>query len=232
MQIRTRITNSLTFHRPIYICIARLFSLLNKLVLVPLEREPAEISVMDGSKFHSGVRRSRETEVTSSNSGKRRRFDSRDQENVVQLENQCQSGVDVNSPEDVISSADSGCCDHVLSTQCVKNDLSLDLKAELRFQTETSMSSNDGSSRETSSSSEICVDSEEMESSSTLKKKPAATSRRKPVTVSNCPPAAEIDEFFYLAEKKEQKRFADKYNYDIVNDATMEGRYHWVRLKP
>ncbi|KAL7598952.1 hypothetical protein Lser_V15G24686 [Lactuca serriola] len=197
---------------------------------------------MDDSKLHSGVRRSRETEATSSGSGKKRRFNPLDQENAVQLENQCRSGVDVNFPEDIISSAESGYCDHVLSSQCFNNDLSLDLKAELRFQTETSMSSNDGFSRETCSLSEICGDSEEMESPSTMKTQPpasappppqaAATSRRKPVTVSNLPTAAEIDEFFSIAEKKEQKRFADKYNYDIVNDVPMEGRYQWVRLKP
>ncbi|XP_023730051.1 cyclin-dependent kinase inhibitor 7 isoform X1 [Lactuca sativa] len=197
---------------------------------------------MDDSKLHSGVRRSRETEATSSGSGKRRRFDPLDQENAVQLENQCRSGVDVNFPEDIISSAESDCCDHVLSSQCFNNDLSLDLKAELRFQTETSMSSNDGFSRDTCSLSELCGDSEEMESPSTMKTQPpasappppqaAATSRRKPVTVSNLPTAAEIDEFFSIAEKKEQKRFADKYNYDIVNDVPMEGRYQWVRLKP
>ncbi|KAL4588739.1 hypothetical protein LXL04_001634 [Taraxacum kok-saghyz] len=188
---------------------------------------------MDDSKLRGGVRRSRETEAVSSGSGKRRRFDPRDQENGVHLENQCQSGVDVDFPEDVISSADSDCCDHVLSSQFLKDDLRLDLKAELRFVTETSMSSNDGFSRETSSSSEICVDSEAMESpKQPASPQPVATSRRKPIKVSNLPTAAEIDEFFSVAEKKEQKRFTDKYNFDFVNDAPMEGRYQWVRLKP
>ncbi|KAI3803689.1 hypothetical protein L1987_31849 [Smallanthus sonchifolius] len=191
------------------------------------------ISVMDGSKSHVGVRRSRDTEVTSSDSSKRTKFDPRDQENVAQLENQCRSGVDVNSPEDVVSTAESG--DHVSSFPCLKNDSSLDLKAELRFESETSMSSNDGF-RETSASSEICLDSDEMDSSSPLKTKPApipaSTSRRKPSTASDIPTAAEIDEFFSAMENKEQKRFADKYNYDIVNDVPMEGRYQWVMLKP
>lgn len=88
---------------------------------------------MDDSKLHSGVRRSRETEATSSGSGKRRRFDPLDQENAVQLENQCRSGVDVNFPEDIISSAESDCCDHVLSSQCFNNDLSLDLKVNFKI---------------------------------------------------------------------------------------------------
>ncbi|XP_024980314.1 cyclin-dependent kinase inhibitor 7-like [Cynara cardunculus var. scolymus] len=191
------------------------------------------ISGMDGSESHGGVRRSRGTEVTTSGSGKRRRrFDPRDQESV-ELKIQCRSGVDVNFMEDVVSSTESGSCDRALSP---KQELSLDLKAELRFETETSMSSNDDFSRETSSSSEICLDSEYMESSSTLKNKTAAPqatiSRPKPATASITPMAAEIEEFFSAAEKKDKERFTDKYNYDIVNDVPMEGRYQWVRLKP
>ncbi|KAL8189128.1 hypothetical protein R6Q57_029389 [Mikania cordata] len=175
-----------------------------------------DIAVMRGSKSHGGVRRSRETEVTSFDSGKRRKFDTRDHENVVELENQCRSGVDVNSTEHVVSSAESG--DNVLLSSCCNHDLSLDLKAELRSdtETETSMSGNGGFSRETSPSSEICLDSDEMESSSTLKNKPA------PPPATNTPTAAEIDEFFSAIEKKEQKRFAEKYNYDIVNDVPMD----------
>ncbi|KAD2393795.1 hypothetical protein R6Q59_011895 [Mikania micrantha] len=195
-----------------------------------------DIAVISGSKSHGGVRRSRETEVTSSDSGKRRKLDTQDHENVVELENQCRSGVDVNSTEHVVSSTESG--DNVLLSSCCNHDLSLDLKAELRSdtETETSMSGNGGFSRETSPSSEICLDSDEMESSSTLKNKPApppaANSRRKQSPATNTPTAAEINEFFSAIEKKEQKRFVEKYNYDIVNDVPMDGKYQWVRLKP
>ncbi|KAF6138997.1 hypothetical protein GIB67_010723 [Kingdonia uniflora] len=42
----------------------------------------------------------------------------------------------------------------------------------------------------------------------------------------------EINDFFTDAEKKEQKRFSDKYNYDIVNDVPLEGRYEWIPLTP
>ncbi|KAK1417491.1 hypothetical protein QVD17_26620 [Tagetes erecta] len=183
---------------------------------------------MDGEKSHGGIRRSRDTEATSSGDTKRRKFD---HENVVvQLENR----VEVNSMNDVVSVTESG--DHVSSSSCFQNDLSLDLKVELRSETETFMSGNGGFSRETSASSEICLDSDEMESSSTLKTKPAspaaAISCRKQPPVAHNPSPAEIDEFFTAIEKKEQKRFADKYNYDIVNDVPMEGRYQWTRLKP
>ncbi|KAK2434140.1 hypothetical protein P8452_31344 [Trifolium repens] len=40
----------------------------------------------------------------------------------------------------------------------------------------------------------------------------------------------EIDEFFARFEREEQKRFAEKYNFDIVSDLPLEGRYEWVRL--
>ncbi|AES90201.1 putative cyclin-dependent kinase inhibitor [Medicago truncatula] len=41
---------------------------------------------------------------------------------------------------------------------------------------------------------------------------------------------AEIDEFFANFEREERKRFAEKYNFDIVRDMPLEGRYEWVRL--
>lgn len=44
------------------------------------------------------------------------------------------------------------------------------------------------------------------------------------------PTAEEIDEFFSAAEKYEQKRFTEKYNYDVVKDIPLEGRYQWIRM--
>uniref|UniRef100_A0A0V0GRD6 Putative ovule protein n=1 Tax=Solanum chacoense TaxID=4108 RepID=A0A0V0GRD6_SOLCH len=82
--------------------------------------------------------------------------------------------------------------------------------------------------------SEHCGDSEDMESSSTTTKKSSssASAPGKQPSASKVPPEAEIEEFFSAAEKREQKRFAEKYNYDIVKDAPLEGRYQWVSLKP
>ncbi|XP_031391439.1 cyclin-dependent kinase inhibitor 7 isoform X2 [Punica granatum] len=51
-------------------------------------------------------------------------------------------------------------------------------------------------------------------------------------TMMPMPPQAEIEEFFSAAEKYEQKRFTEKYNYDVVKDVPLEGQYQWVRLKP
>ncbi|PWA62479.1 hypothetical protein CTI12_AA363700 [Artemisia annua] len=46
------------------------------------------------------------------------------------------------------------------------------------------------------------------------------------------PSAEELDEFFKEAEKHQQKQFIEKYNFDIVKDVPIEGRYEWVKLKP
>nr|GEY07255.1 cyclin-dependent kinase inhibitor 7-like isoform X1 [Tanacetum cinerariifolium] len=167
----------------------------------------------NGSNSHAGVRRSRDTDdVTTSSTSKRQKLDHEVENPKIQ------------SPKDVhVNSSPE------LSTSAV-NDI------DPKVEDETSISSSNGFSRETSASSEICLDSDEMESSSTLKnKKKKIVAPRSPtckVTVMNNPTAAEIDDFFTAAEKKEQKRFAEKYNYDFVNDVPMEGRYQWVRLKP
>ncbi|XP_004294829.1 PREDICTED: cyclin-dependent kinase inhibitor 7 isoform X2 [Fragaria vesca subsp. vesca] len=92
----------------------------------------------------------------------------------------------------------------------------LDLEAK-SFETDYYTAPPSHKFRETTPSSELCLEnSEEMDS-------PA---------VSKSPPSDEIEEFFATAEKYEQKRFAEKYNFDIVKEAPLEGRYHWVRLKP
>nr|GMD84325.1 cyclin-dependent kinase inhibitor 7-like isoform X1 [Ipomoea batatas] len=74
----------------------------------------------------------------------------------------------------------------------------------------------------------------EMESPAKAKKKSREVMNRRggKAVTGNKPPAAEIEEFFTAAEKYEQKRFQEKYNYDIVKDVPLEGRYQWVRLKP
>ncbi|CAM8926661.1 unnamed protein product [Rhodiola kirilowii] len=70
--------------------------------------------------------------------------------------------------------------------------------------------------------SEVCVDLPEMESQS------IASTRS---VVYEAPTAEEIEEFFSAAEKIEAQRFKEKYNYDIVNDVPVEGRFQWSRVK-
>ncbi|XP_047312146.1 cyclin-dependent kinase inhibitor 3 [Impatiens glandulifera] len=42
----------------------------------------------------------------------------------------------------------------------------------------------------------------------------------------------EMDEFFSGSEELEQKQFSDKYNFDVVNDMPLPGRFEWVRVEP
>ncbi|CAN6554971.1 unnamed protein product [Malus baccata var. baccata] len=79
--------------------------------------------------------------------------------------------------------------------------------------------------RETTPSSELCLDSNEMSSPTPV------VSHRRRIPVSKSPPSEEIEEFFAAVEKYEHKHFTEKYNYDIVNDVPLEGRYQWVCLK-
>lgn len=44
----------------------------------------------------------------------------------------------------------------------------------------------------------------------------------------NTPTTNEVDEFFALAEKQQQALFMEKYNFDVVNDVPLPGRYEWV----
>lgn len=84
-----------------------------------------ETSMTDGSKSQSGMRRCRDhTEVTSSGSGKRTKFDWRDnQDNGVQPDNQSPSDqVHVNSPAHAS-------CDCV-SSPCFNDGSRLDLKVK------------------------------------------------------------------------------------------------------
>ncbi|XVE49176.1 hypothetical protein DITRI_Ditri01bG0061400 [Diplodiscus trichospermus] len=116
-------------------------------------------------------------------------------------------------------------CSSNESCDIVKDSLRLvDLEAK-SFETEISTCINLNKFRETTPLSELSGDSEEMESPE--KKTPPSPS--KPPKI---PSQAEIDEFFSVAEKYEQKRFTEKYNYDIVKDVPLDGPYQWVRLKP
>ncbi|KAK3133533.1 hypothetical protein QOZ80_6AG0537710 [Eleusine coracana subsp. coracana] len=48
------------------------------------------------------------------------------------------------------------------------------------------------------------------------------------------PPKGEVEAFLAAAERESSHalRFATKYNYDVVKDAPMDGRYEWVRVRP
>ncbi|KAI3726274.1 hypothetical protein L1987_66071 [Smallanthus sonchifolius] len=66
----------------------------------------------------------------------------------------------------------------------------------------------------------------------TTEKNPALIYSRRTVPPEKTPPAAELEEFFAAAENDLQNRFKDKYNYDVVNDVPLKGRFDWIQLKP
>ncbi|KAL0459303.1 UNVERIFIED_CONTAM: Cyclin-dependent kinase inhibitor 3 [Sesamum latifolium] len=71
---------------------------------------------------------------------------------------------------------------------------------------------------------------------------PGSSTKRRSPTVANervqnallrsIPTAHEMEEFFTRAEQPQQRHFIEKYNFDIVNDLPLPGRYEWVRVTP
>nr|XP_009399701.2 PREDICTED: cyclin-dependent kinase inhibitor 5 isoform X2 [Musa acuminata subsp. malaccensis] len=57
-----------------------------------------------------------------------------------------------------------------------------------------------------------------------------AKTTRRSTADEGAPWEAEIDEFFATAERDASRRFAEKYNYDVIDDVPMEGRYDWARI--
>ncbi|KAK4747806.1 hypothetical protein SAY87_014392 [Trapa incisa] len=108
------------------------------------------------------------------------------------------------------------------------------------LETETSTCINGNFSGESTLSRELCDDCDKnLEKMEQQQKQQILTNKRRtqdPAAGRNrttmMPPQAEIEEFFSEAEKYEQRRFTEKYNYDVVKDMPLQGRYQWVSLKP
>ncbi|KAJ0253048.1 Cyclin-dependent kinase inhibitor 3 [Hirschfeldia incana] len=49
---------------------------------------------------------------------------------------------------------------------------------------------------------------------------------------SMVPTSIELEEFFAYAEQQQERLFMEKYNFDIVNDIPLAGRYEWVQVSP
>ncbi|KAL8541370.1 hypothetical protein ACS0TY_002574 [Phlomoides rotata] len=163
-----------------------------------------------------------------------------------QLENEYCGGVELE--ENSVSPAasrTSGCSKDDESNDVVKKflrspDLENDDLQSGGFETENSTSTGCVFSREATPTSELYGDSEEvlMQLSPMSKKKsstprPTIIRQKTQNSVAEMMPSAEeLEDFFATAEKYEQKRFAEKYNYDILKDVPLEGKYQWVRLLP
>ncbi|KAG6717518.1 hypothetical protein I3842_04G104300 [Carya illinoinensis] len=46
----------------------------------------------------------------------------------------------------------------------------------------------------------------------------------------NIPTTQEMEEFFVCAERPQQRMFIEKYNFDVVNDLPLPGRFEWVQM--
>ncbi|XP_039009309.1 cyclin-dependent kinase inhibitor 7-like isoform X2 [Hibiscus syriacus] len=102
---------------------------------------------------------------------------------------------------------------------CEERNIELPDPEDESIEDETSTHFSSRERRETTPSAEA----EDMDSRST------PSERRS--TVVEMPTEAELEEFFSVAEGKLQNHFAEKYNYDILKDEPLEGRYGWIRLK-
>uniref|UniRef100_A0A5B7C4V0 Cyclin-dependent kinase inhibitor n=1 Tax=Davidia involucrata TaxID=16924 RepID=A0A5B7C4V0_DAVIN len=127
--------------------------------------------------------------------------------------------------------------DHVPASCCSSNGSSELAKERLKFvDLEEGSVEIDSSTynfdcrerRETTPTSELQAESDELESTA----RPTEANSRRRSSAEKMPSETELEEFFAAAEKDIQKRFTEKYNYDVVKDVPLEGRYKWVRLKP
>ncbi|KAB2626428.1 cyclin-dependent kinase inhibitor 7-like [Pyrus ussuriensis x Pyrus communis] len=133
------------------------------------------------------------------------------------------------------SNDDFSTSDHAESSCCSSNGSSVlvedrkiefvDLEADESDQVESSTynSSRDERREMTVPTSEVRAEAE-----STAEPKEAESQRRSPPLVN----VLELEEFFAATEKESQQKFIEKYNYDVVKDEPLEGRYEWIRLKP
>ncbi|PON39811.1 Cyclin-dependent kinase inhibitor [Parasponia andersonii] len=106
----------------------------------------------------------------------------------------------------------------------------LDLEDDESGEVETSTYYSSRQRREMTPSSKLREESDEVDS--TARPTVVDSSRRSVVADQKMPSEIELEEFFATAEKDIQKRFQEKYNYDIAKDTPLEGRYEWDRLKP
>ncbi|KAF2293308.1 hypothetical protein GH714_000261 [Hevea brasiliensis] len=130
------------------------------------------------------------------------------------------------------------CSGSSTSSHCSSNESSLVVSDSLKFtdleansfETESSTCFDNKFSSKATNSNEFYWDTDDMDSTTTAGGKTCRETF--PVEKISMPTQVEIDEFFAEAEKKEQKRFAEKYNYDVATDVPLEGRYQWHCLKP
>ncbi|GMH06415.1 hypothetical protein Nepgr_008255 [Nepenthes gracilis] len=134
----------------------------------------------------------------------------------------CYSGTSDNMPP--------SCCSSNSPTELVKEPFASIDPEEESSEPQMSMHSDCRKRRETTPSSEFQAELEDLEYSMVRPRE--ANSRLNSTTVQKIPLEFEIEEFFAAAEKNLHKRFTEKYNFDVVKDVPLDGRYEWVPVKP
>ncbi|GAV80688.1 CDI domain-containing protein [Cephalotus follicularis] len=128
------------------------------------------------------------------------------------------------------------CCSNNGSSQQVNEIIKCidleDKNESVEVETSTYYSCREEERRETTPSSELGA--EESYDLDSTARPPSMAEENSGVksTAEKMTTASELEEFFSAAERNIQKQFLDKYNYDIVKDEPVEGRYEWVRLSP
>ncbi|AAG13048.1 Hypothetical protein [Arabidopsis thaliana] len=141
----------------------------------------------------------------------------------------CSVALSEEEDDHLSSSISSGCSSSETNEIATRLPFS-DLEAHEISETEISTLLTNNFRKQGISSSENLGETAEMDSATTEMRDQRKTEKKKKMEKS--PTQAELDDFFSAAERYEQKRFTEKYNYDIVNDTPLEGRYQWVSLKP
>lgn len=127
----------------------------------------------------------------------------------------------------------SGCSSYAESIARGKSEIA-DLEEEEstgEFEAASSWNSECSESGKTTPLREHETESDELSSNGTPPQWPPGDQSNSHVNAirANIPSAAELEDFFSVAEQKIQKSFEDKYNFDVVNEKPLEGRYEWVQ---
>ncbi|GAB2223934.1 hypothetical protein Drorol1_Dr00004679 [Drosera rotundifolia] len=100
-------------------------------------------------------------------------------------------------------------------------------------ETNPMMKSNCRKRRQITPSTESPAESgERMDSAATLPSPDPNDLHDGRATVQSMPSESEIEQFFAATENDLHQRFIDKYNYDVVKDVPLQGRYQWVPVNP
>ncbi|KAJ0248928.1 Cyclin-dependent kinase inhibitor 5 [Hirschfeldia incana] len=59
---------------------------------------------------------------------------------------------------------------------------------------------------------------------------PCSLRRDSEEATQRVPSSSEIEDFFAFAEQQQQRFFAEKYNFDIVSENPLPGRYEWIKV--